>query len=207
MALKLNQIMYMTKRELQQLSRGELGDAYQTIRKITNSRINTFSKHGIRDVVPNQIREGLGSAKGQSNAELIESMREARRWLRGSGSKYAGYMKAKEHQRIEMQDALPDLDLSDQEKFDAFGWFMGDMQERYGEMWHAISNQARDIYREATRLNMNPRALMRNYDYWDKHLADLENADPINTRSGRQLKPSEYARKLGLEKIGGGKRK
>ena len=207
MALKLNQIMNMTKRELQQLSRGELGEAYQTIRKITNSRLNTFSKHGIRDVVPEDIRQGLGSAKGQSNEELIESMREARRWLRGSRSKYAGYMQSQEHRRSEMQDALPDLDLSDQKKFDDFGRFMGDMQDRYGEMWHAVSNQARDIYREATRLNMNPKALMRNLDYWDKHIADLEQADPINTRSGRQLKPSEYARKLGLEKIGGGKRK
>lgn len=207
MALKLKQLLNMTARELKQLSRSDLRESYQTIRKITNSRVNTFKKHGIGEAVPEDVRGGLASARGRSDQELIEDMRDSLRWMRGRVSKYAGWKEAREDRREKMQDALPDLDLSDDDKFDAFGKFMGEMQDRYGEMWHAVSNQVRDIYKEAVRLNMNPKALMRNYDYWADHISDLENADPINTKSGRTLKPSEYARKLGLEKIGGGKRK
>lgn len=207
MALRLGQLMSMTARELSQLSRSELRGAYQNIRKITNSRVNTFGKHGIRDAVPADLREGLGSAKGKSDAELLQAMRDSMRWMRGKNSTYAGYQQIREDFREKMQESMPDLDLSDDEKMEDFGRFMGDMQERYGEMWHAISNQARDIYREAVRLNMDPRALMKNYDYWADHISDLEAADPIRTRSERILKPSEYARKLGLEKIGGGRRR
>lgn len=207
MALKLQELMGMTARELSRLSRSDLRESYQNIRKIVNSRVNTFSKHGVESAVPRDLRSGLGSAKGRSDADLVQNMRDSFAWMRGSASTYKGYEKARDSFRDKMQESMPDLDLSDQDKMEAFGRFMGDMQERYGEMWHAISNQARDIYREAVRLNMNPSALMRNYDYWADHIADLENADPIKTKADRTLKPSEYARKLGLEKIGGGRRK
>lgn len=207
MALKLGQLMDMTAREISNLSRSDLRGAYQNIRKITNSRINTFGKHGIKDAVPADLRGGLGSSKGRSDAELIQDIRDSIRWMRGKQSTYGGYMEVREDFRQKMQESMPDLDLSDDEKMEDFGRFMGDMQERYGEMWHAISNQARDIYREAIRLNMDPKALMRNYDYWADHISDLEQADPIRTKSDRTLRPSEYARKLGLEKIGGGRRK
>lgn len=208
MSMKLNDLMAMSAHELNQLSNTDLREAYQNVRKIINSRINTFSKHGIEDVVPEELREGLGSSKGRENIDLVEDIKESMRWMRGNPrSTYGGYVKAKDHFRETMQEAMPDLDLSDEEKFDRFGRFMGDMQDRYGEFWHGVSNQVRDLYREAIRLNMNPEALMRNFDYWADHIADLESADPIRTKHERTLKPSEYARKLGLEKISGGRRK
>lgn len=207
MAIKLNDLLNMTVRELKKVPRSELRETYQNVRKIVNSRINTFGKHGITDAVPEDLRSGLGSAKGRSDAELLQQIRESTAWMRGKRSSYRGYQEAQEHFRESMQESMPDLDLSTDEKMDAYGRFMGDMQERYGDMWHGVSNQARDIYREAVRLNMNPKSLMRNFDYWADHLADLENADPIRTKQDRQLRPSEYARKLGLEKIGGGRRK
>lgn len=202
MAFKLNQILNMTKRELQQLSRGDLGEAYHTIRKITNSRINTFNKHGIRDVVPEGIRQGLGSAKGQTNAELIESMREARGWLRGSRSKYSGYMKAKEHFRKEMQEAVPQLDLSTPELLDDYGEFMGEMADRYGEMWHGISTQVQDIYGELMEMNKDPYEFMRNYDYWADQITDINESRKATGKRGRlSTKPSTYFNKLKKGKI------
>lgn len=207
MAIKLNALLNMTVRELKQVSSSELRETYQNVRKIVNSRINTFKKHGIDDVVPEDLQGGLGSAKGRSDAELLQSIRESAAWMRGRRSSYRGYQEAREHFREQMQESMPDLDLSSDEKVDAYGRFMGEMQERYGDMWHGVSNQARDLYREAVRLNVNPKSLMRNFDYWADHLADLEHADPIRTRQDRQLRPSEYARKLGLEKIGGGRRR
>ena len=206
-ALKLGELMAMTARELAALSESELKVNYQNIKKIVNSRVNTFEKHGIGEALPVKIQGGLPSSRGRSEDALLQDIKESLAWMRGSRSTYAGYQKAQDTFRERMQESMPDLDLSDEGKMKSFGEFMGDMQARYGEMWHAISNQARDIYREAIRLNTDPRAMMKNYDYWADHIEDLENADPIRSRSGRQLKPSEYARKLGLEKIGGGDRR
>lgn len=207
MAVKLQQLLNMTAREIAQLPSSELRDTYQNLRKIVRSRVNTFSKHGITDVVPASLRGGLGSSKGRTDQDLLQDIRQSTAWMRGKRSSYRGYQEVREDFRSKMQESMPDLDLSDTQKLDSYGEFMGDMQERYGEMWHSISNQARDIYREAVRLNMNPKSVMRNYDYWADHISDLENADPIKTKKDRQLRPSEYARKLGLEKIGGGRRK
>lgn len=106
-----------------------------------------------------------------------------------------------------MQEALPDIDLSSTAKLKEFGNFMNEASDRYGEMAKIVSSQARALYAEAQRLNINTNALLKNMDYWLDHIDDLEKSDPIRTRSERQLQPSEYARKLGLEKIGGGRRR
>lgn len=208
MALKLQDLMDLSAHELKRLDQTDLREAYQNIRKIVNSRVSTFSKHGIESAVPAELRSGLGSSRGRENKELIEDIKEALTWMRENPrSTYRGYRRAKENFREKMQESMPDLDLSTEEKLDRYGYFMGEMQDRWGDLWKYVSTQTRDLYREAVRLNMNPEALMRNFDYWSDHIEDLQQADPIKTVRERPLKPSEYARKLGLEKIKGGRRK
>lgn len=204
MVYKLSELKDMAPVEFAAMSSKALRENYQNIKNIVKYRLQTFAKHGVEP--PGSIKQ-LRSSRGRKDEDLIDDIKEALAWIRGRRSTYTGYKSVEEDFREKMQAAMPDMDLSDAGKMKSFGEFMGEMQERYGEMWHAISNAARDIYREATRLNTDPRAMMKNYDYWVDHLKYLENADPIRSRSGRKLKPSEYARKLGLEKIGGGKRR
>lgn len=208
MAVKIARLKEMSAREIADLPRSELRATYQNVRKIVNSRMNTFKKHGRESGIPSDLKGGLGSSVGLTDAMLVDDIMDAVVWLRKDISTLKGYSKKLEHRRQAMQESIPDIDLSTADKLDKFGDFMGEMQDRYGDLWlKSVSTPARDLYREAERLNIDPRALMKNFDYWEKHLSDLEKADPINTRSSRQLKPSEYARKLGLEKIGGGERK
>lgn len=206
-SVKMSDLMKMTARELGALSDSEVRKAYQNVRRTARSRAQTFERHGA--AVPGLLASLTGSSKGVDVGELRHRVKNAAyqyRWGRAAVS-YAAYEEQQEEFRNRMQESMPDLDLSTPEKMDAYGKFMGEMQARYGEMWHAVSNQARDIYREAVRLNVDPRAFMRNYDYWADHIAELERTDPIHTRSERKLQPSDYARKLGLEKIKGGKRR
>lgn len=202
-ALKLAQMKDMTAREMTGLSESDLRKSYQSLRKIVNSRINTFEKHNIISAVPEKYRRGLGSAKGRSADELIDDMKSYLAWVRGDVSTYKGYKYHKERFRKQMQESMPDLDLSTAEKLDSFGYFMGEMQERYGEMWHIISNLVRDLYRDLTKLNEDPRQFMKNYDYWSQHVEEINEAKRAAHAPGRRRSSqlSTYVNKLKRGKI------
>lgn len=206
-SVKMSDLMKMTARELGTLSDSEVRKAYQNVRRTARSRAQTFESHGA--AVPGLLTRLTESSKNLTIEEMRHRVKTAAYQYdkKRAAVSYAAYEEQQEEFRNRMQEAMPDMDLSTPEKMDAFGKFMGEMQARYGEMWHAVSNQVRDIYREAVRLNVDPHAFMRNYDYWADHLKELERTDPINTRSERKLQPSDYARKLGLEKIKGGRRR
>lgn len=202
-ALKLGQLMEMTAREMAGLSSSELRQTYQSMRKIVNSRINTFRKHDIGEAVPEKLRPGLGSAKGRSDTALLAEMKQYLAWMRGKRSTYRGYQESREDFRQKMQEAMPDLDLSTAEQMDAYGRFMGEMQERYGEMWHNISTIVRDLYRDLTKLNEDPRQFMKNYDYWSQHVEEINEAKRAAHAPGRRRSSqlSTYVNKLKRGKI------
>ena len=204
--MKFSKLKELSAYEVGKLSGKELRESYQNVKKVINSRIRTFESHDAGRAIPASLRGGLESSRGRTEEDLLQDIREALRWSRGSGESYAKYARREETKRKKIQEALPDIDLSSADKLREFGKFMNDVSERYGEMSKIISDLARALYAEAQRLNINKNALLKNMDYWMDHIEDLEKSDPIRTRSERQLQPSEYARKLGLEKIGGGKR-
>lgn len=200
---KLGELMNMTARELSQLSRAELRSSYQNVRKIVNSRIKTFEAHGMENALPVKIRGGLSSARGKSDEAVKREIMESMAWMRGRSSTYKGYRAARESFREKMQASMPDLDLSSEEKLDDYGEFMGEMAERYKAMWEGISAMVRDLYRDLTELNEDPREFMKNYDYW-KEQVDAVNAAKNAARSGgrrRSNKFSTYMRQLKRGKI------
>lgn len=201
--VRLAVLMDMTAAGIASIETPSLRKTYQNLRKIVGSRVDTFERKGAGEAVPKHLRGGLPSAKGRSDADLVQDIREAIAWMRGKRSTYKGYEEVKESFREKMQDAMPDLDLSDEDKFDAFGRFMGEMQDRYGEMWHAISNAARDVYKEQTKLNKDPKQFMKNYDYWVQQTEQI-NAEKSARRQGgrrRSTKLSTYMRQLKRGKI------
>lgn len=203
MGIKIGELKEMTARELSGLSRAGIREAYQTLRKIANSRIRTFEKHGAAEAVPAALRGGLGSSRGRPDADLIQDMRGMLAWMRGKRSTYKGYEETQEHFRESMQESLPDLDLSDKEKLDRYGYFMGEMAERYKEMWHDISNIVRDVYRDLTKLNEDPRQFMKNYDYWADEVERINREKKEQHIGGRRRssKMSTYMRKLKKGKL------
>lgn len=79
-----------------------------------------------------------------------------------------------------------------------YGDFLGAMSKRVGESWKYVSDDAIDLFDEAERLNLNPSQFIRNYKYWLAHGEELANAKPIDRAN---VKPSDYAKQLGLPKI------
>ena len=80
-----------------------------------------------------------------------------------------------------------------------YGAFLGAMAKRLGTRFSYDSDSAMALVDEADRLNLNPNQFLRNYDYWLNHVEELESAEPIDRANG--VKPSDYAKQLGLPKI------
>ena len=203
----------MTRRELGTYSDETLKSTYVSMRKAVASRVKSFERAGHASTIPADIRAGLPTMgsfiregapadEALDRSALIGMITRVGSWTRGKQSTLKGYNKWKEHFRGAMQEALPDLDLSTPEKLDAYGEFMGAMQDRYGDMWHSISNQARDIYRDLTVLNEDPYQFMANYDYWADYVADVNASRKATGKRGRlSTKFSTYLNKLKAGKI------
>ena len=202
-AISIKRLQEKTKRELEQFSEQTIRSTYTSLRKAVASRVRTFEKAGLGSVLPEHIREGLAPQGGRSVEDLLNDITSVTAWTRGKASTVKGYKEARESFREKMQDAMPDMDLSDEDKMDDFGEYMGEMQERYGEMWHAISEAARDVYRDQTKLNQDPRKFMRNYEYWRQNVQAVNDAKNAARAGGRRrsTKLSTYMNQLKRGKI------
>ena len=202
-AVSLRRLQELTKRELKQLSEKTIKSTYVSMRKAINARIKTFEKAGLAEAVPSDLRSGIEPMAGKSTEEMINQLSIVSAWIRGKNSTLKGFREMQESFREKMQKALPDMDLSDADKMRAYGEFMGEMQERYGEMWHAISSQARNIYRDLTEINEDPYQFMSNYDYWAAQVEKMnEELNRQHKRGGRySTKLSTYINKLKAGKI------
>lgn len=202
-AISIKRLQEKTKRELQQFSEKTIRSTYASLRKAIAARVKTFEKAGLGDVLPEKIRAGMAPMGNRSVDELLNDITSATAWTRGRGSTVKGYREARESFREKMQDAMPDLDLSDDDKMDEFGRYMGEMQERYGEMWHAISEAARDVFRDQTKLNEDPKQFMENYVYWYENVESVNAAKKAARAGGRRrsTKLSTYMNQLKRGKI------
>ena len=195
--MAVKDLLQTTYKDLQKMSMKELKSSFKAISHALRERGKTFAKHG--EEAP-RYQKGLGSMRGLSKTEIAGKIAQAGAYMRGKISTYRGYEEVSEEKRKKLQEAMPDLDLSSKEKLRDFGNFMNEMAERYPEHYKADSNAVRDMYKEAKRLNADPRAFMKNMNFWMDHLEDLEHARPIE-RTGRPVYPSDYARQLKLGKI------
>lgn len=202
-ALSIEQLWNMTKNELMQLSEAQIKSTYTSLRKSVSSRLKTFEKAGLGSIVPKKIQGGMKPIAGREAESLVNELSEFMGWVRGGRSTVKGFRKIQQSAYAKMKESMPDIDLSTREKMNDFGYFMGEMQERYGEMWKYISNAARDIYRDLTAINQDPRQFMRNYDFW-KEKAEEENKAKNAARAlgrRRSTKLSTYVNQLKRKKI------
>lgn len=203
-AVPIEQLMDMTARELDEFySEAEIRSTYESLRKSVASRLRTFERAGLGNIPPKSIQGGMAPMKGRSKESLIREISSAMGWIRGKRSTLKGYREVQEGFRKAMQEAMPDLDLSSKEKMDAYGEFMGEMDERYGAMWHSISSMVHDLYRDLTALNEDPREFMKNFDFWKQRNEEINKEKTAAKAPGRRRSTefSSYVRQMKRKKI------
>ena len=187
--MKLKSLITQSAREWSSMSGSQLRKAYQQVKHAMKERAKTFAKHG-------QEGRTLPSSRGLSESELRTKLKSASAYMRGRRSTYSGAQQSALDKLHQMQAAMPEMGFKTVEDVAKFGDFMNEMEERYKAIQFP-SMSAKKLYQEAQRLNVDPRKFMRNFDYWQDHINDLEKLDPIRQREGsRALKPSDYARKI-----------
>lgn len=190
---------------LRKLNKADLKKTYRQISKALKGRTKTFRKHGRVEAVPERFRDGLENPADMSRNEMLAGISDALAYMRGQVSTFKGWSEVQKSRMDAYNKTMADSGqplFETQGDFDDYGRFMGDMQERFGDLWHYNSDQAKEMYTQARRLNLDPKQLTKNFDFWADHLEELAEADPITWhRAGRQVYASDYARKLGLGKI------
>lgn len=191
---------------LTRMKKSELVSAAATIRKALRSRAQTFARHDAMQGIPERFRTDLPTAKDFENRNsLLSWVNDALHYLREPESTYKGWEKGVNARLDAYNQTLQETGrktFKNMDDFNRFGRFMGEMQERFGENWHGVSDQVYEMQEQAERLGLDPSQLTRNFDYWAEHLEDLQQAEPINyRRSGKPVYASDYARQLHLPKL------
>ena len=192
-------LLEMSARQINALEGAELRRAYKSVSASLRLRRAAFEKAGKITGMPAKYRSGIRKAGSfETSSEMRDYMNQALGYMRGRRSTLKGYEKSESEQR-EAVERASGRKFKTKEEYEHWGKFMGEMQTRLGASWKAISNLAWELHDEAWRLNLDPEQLMKNFEYWADHLEDLKEAEPL--KRGRDLRPSDYLKKLKLEKI------
>ena len=223
---KLSNIMGQSAAEISELSGSEARAQYNYLRKVIREREKGFAKAGKQGRFDRQYGiMGPPSLRGLDDKQVKKQIGRMVRQLSGRESTISGVQKALQESNRHRKEGLEKklgLKLSDAQ-WDAFGKFLGAMQERHGDNWKNVSDDFiemldtlgfgeslladpetvttnADLSHSAQNLGLKAQQLMRNYDYWVAHEEEIRNAKPIKGRK-RNLTPSDYIKQLKLPTI------
>lgn len=198
--MKLKDIQGMSTRQIVRLPESDKRDLYRQLRRTVSRRRSSFEKHGLKFRAPAGLRGDLAAPSKASVSAIDEALRAGVSYIDPQSSIYtaSGYMRWEKAQRRELAESMGLPEMTDTD-YRQYRQFMNDMAVRMKGSWQYVSTQAKQLYAEAKRLNLNPNQFRRNFDYWAKHVKDLADARPISRGSG--VKPSDYIKQLKLESV------
>lgn len=223
---KLSNIMGQSAAEISDLSGSEARAQYNYLRKVIREREKGFAKAGKQGRFDRQYGiMGPPSLRGLDDKQVKKQIGRMVRQLSGRESTISGVQKALQENNRHRKQGLEKVlgrSLSDKE-WDAFGRFLGAMQERHGDNWKNVSDdfiemldtpgfaealtadregvtQSVNMQLTAEQLGLKASQFMRNFDYWEAHEEELRKAKPIKGRK-RKLTPSDYIKQLKLPSI------
>lgn len=182
---------------IQALSGKALRSAYKASAASIRGRIIGFKKAGELEAVPKKFRDVPKIASFETEAGMREALKEQLRYIRGEVSHIKGYEKVISDRAVKVGKKLG-LDFKSTTDYKKFGKFMGEMAQRLPATWGSASDFAVTFREQSRRLHIDPKQLMRNFEYWADHVDDLKAMDPIK---GRRVKAADYLEKAKLESI------
>lgn len=185
---------------IKNLSGQELRAAYKSAATALRGRRGKFERAGELSAFNTRYQHGVpGVGSFESEAQMRQELSTALSYLGARESTYSGYQKAQQ-KRQDSYEKTTGRRFRSLSEFNKFGNFMGEMQTRLKSMFGPASDFIVDLFNQAERLDLNPEALMKNFEYWRDHLDDLKEMDPIEGRK-KSLTPSDYIKRAKLEKI------
>ena len=197
--MAIKDLLQMSASQLSALEGAELRRAFKSVSASLRMRRKSFIKHDRLSGMPEKYRGGIRTVSSfDTEAELRQYMQTGIAYMKGDVSTWSGYQESL-NKRKEQIEKKRGFKFSSMDEFDRWGNFMGEMEMRLGASWKSISSLAWEMFDEASRLNINPEQLMKNFEYWATHLEELQEAEPL--QRGRDLRSSDYLKSLKLEKI------
>ena len=159
----------------------DLYEMQKAIGKELRKQKRAFKKQGLKSAIPEEITK---LRTGNTKASVKHYVAEASAYLRRMDSTPKGYRQKQAHKRKAIEEVIGKK-FKNAEEFDSFGKFMGDIQERAGNMWEKISDIVIELWNLANKLNLNTSLIIENYEYWLDHIKDIEE---LNKRQVGKIK-------------------
>ena len=197
--MKIDAIKGMSMKEIRNtFSEGDLKSMYTNLRRSVTQRAHAFERRGMRPNIPAGLR-GLKPASEVSASAMLDALSQASNsYYKSDLYTASGFQRIEAERRSELAEKLGMSSMSE-EQYGRYKMFMNDVNRMMKGAAGLVSSQAQQLFAEAERLNMNAYQFMKNFDYWSKHVKDLQNAKPI-VRSSK-VRPSDYIRQLKMETI------
>lgn len=194
--MKIRDIINLSMPDIQELSDADLRQAYTNLKRSSTQRRHGFERAGLPVNIPEMYRYEA-RAGDLTRRQLEQAVSTGAGFINAPIYTAGGFRKYKERRKNELKSRFGLDDMTDAD-FDRYGQFMNAMQDRLAGSWKYVSAQAKKLAAEAQRLNLDPMQFMRNFEYWQDHVDELENARPIERGN---VRPSDYVRQLGLPGI------
>lgn len=134
----LGQIMKQSYKTVKNLSEEKLTDQYRYLRRLALNRAKTFEKHGAEDKLPKWV-DDLEVASKLSPMKMLALISNIKSWFRGLTSTFGGYQRMLKKRRSEFEDRIG-YKFKDMDQYEEFMRSLGDLQDRYKEVWKNISD-------------------------------------------------------------------
>lgn len=164
--------------ELSKMTKAELSEYQSILNKEYKQRAKAFKRAGVGFALEDiESKAKLGTTKQAMKAFIGE----VSQWLRKPTSDLKVWKSVRRKRRKAIEGYIK-RKFDNYNEYEQFARFMGDMQERQGEMWDKVSGRGIELYEQARRLNIDTSMILDNYDYW------LEHVDAMEDITGKDLR-------------------
>lgn len=168
--------------ELSKMNKAELREYQSILNKEYKQRAKQFKRAGVGFALEDiEKKAKLGTTKQAMKAFIGE----VSQWLRRPTSDLKVWKKARRQRRKEIEGYLH-RKFDNYDEYEKFARFMGDMQERVGEMWDKVSGLGIELWEQAQRLNINTDTILDNYDYWLSHVSKIDDMSDAEIKKARK---------------------
>lgn len=179
------------------LSTEQLEAEYSRLSRLRNARITRLEKNFPNMKIEYERAPKLSSLVDEEGnlkmGQFSSALSETYKFLNKKTTTVTGYRRQVKRS-IKSFNKMFDKDIINEDNIQALYDFLEDYRNKYNVQKIPDSDRLLDTYAEAVRLNIDPKSLLKDIDYWKSHYNEMKSLDAMD--SDEPVDSSEYAELL-----------
>lgn len=179
------------------LSTEQLEAEYSRLSRLRNARITRLEKKFPNMDIKYERAPKLSSLVDEEGnlkmSQFSSALSETYKFLNRKTTTVTGFRRQVERS-IKSFNKLFDKDIINEENIQDLYDFLEDYRNKYNVQKIPDSDRLLDTYAESIRLNIDPKSLLKDIEYWKSHYNEMKNLEPMD--SEEPVDSSKYAELL-----------